>query len=137
MKIIALRGDSDCGKSTTLNLVYNLLIKIRGKKSTPKIVLGNPDQNDFECIVTLKDGTTVGFYTMGDYANPTLQAIDYYEEENVDILVLATNTKFVRPLAKITKFNNHIIDKFIAVPKSVATMQAEDDKYCATIISLI
>jgi hypothetical protein len=137
MKIIALKGDDDCGKSTTLNLVYDSLVNVKSTTSTPKNIIGNPIYDDFECVVTLIDGKSIGFFTMGDLANLTLNAIDRFEQQNVDVLVLAINAKFVRPETKILKFSNIIINKRIAISKSNSIMQTENDKDCNTIISLI
>ncbi|MGG1921689.1 hypothetical protein AB1278_07755 [Chryseobacterium sp. NRRL B-14798] len=138
MRIIALKGKGNSGKSTTLNLVYDSLINIQGNRSTPKKILGNPVQRDFECIVTRINQTTIGFYTMGDYSKYTLQAINAFQLLNVDILILATNSKFKKPTRRINQFpNSHIIMKSIPNVKSTVNMNAENQKDCNQILSLL
>ncbi|WP_024770559.1 hypothetical protein [Aquimarina macrocephali] len=68
MKVIALRGIENCGKSTTLNIVYNLLLD-DGYLQVPNHFeeLGNPIMRDF-IDVLVKDGILLGIVTMGDYA---------------------------------------------------------------------
>jgi hypothetical protein len=52
MKVIMLSGDTNKGKSTTLNLVYDSISSEDPKDIVePKKVLGNPEQKDFECII--------------------------------------------------------------------------------------
>lgn len=67
MEVIALKGKSNCGKSHTLNIVYQLLLndgytQVKGYFR----VLGNHVQEDFFDILE-KDGKRIGFATMGDY----------------------------------------------------------------------
>lgn len=98
MKTIALRGPSSSGKSSTLNLVYDELINNLGAiVLNPKIVVGNPIYNDFESVVSYKS-KKIAFYTMGDYAGKTIEAIEKFKALSVDILIIATNEKFIRPL---------------------------------------
>ncbi|WP_278379559.1 hypothetical protein [Chryseobacterium arthrosphaerae] len=138
MKIIALKGKNKSGKTTTLNLVYDFLINIQGNKSTPKKILGNVEQKDFECIVTMINQTTVGFYTMGDYSGMTLQAINAFQIHKVDILILATNSKFKKPTIRINQFpDSHIIIKSVAKLKSVSNSNTENQKDCDHILSLL
>lgn len=65
MKVIALEGVSNSGKSQTLNLVYALLIQA-GYTQVPDAFqdLGNDDCSD----VFQGFGKTVGIVTQGDYA---------------------------------------------------------------------
>lgn len=135
MKIIALKGENSCGKSTTLNLVYDELIK-RGGVSTPKVVIGNPVYNDFECIVTYLS-KTIGFYTMGDYSGYTIDAIKKYAAIPVDILILATNDRFVKPTIEILKYPNNTLPKRIAIPMNITNNMVANQADCATIISYI
>lgn len=138
MRIIALKGEDDCGKSTTLNLVYDSLMNITGTTSTNKIIIGEPIHRDFECTVTMTNQRTIGFYTMGDFARDTIKAINTFEARNVDILVLATNSKFTQPTIRINKFpNSHIIMKSIPSVKSPTNTDAENQKDCNHILSLV
>lgn len=138
MKIIALKGKDRCGKSTTLNMVYNCLMNNKGTTSTHKTILGNVVHKDFECIVTMINQTTVGFHTMGDYSRLTLQAINAFLILKVDILILATNSKFKNPTIRISQFpNSHIIAKSVASTKSVSNNNTENQKDCHHILSLL
>lgn len=117
MKIIALRGDSNCGKTATLNLVYNRLIA-SGGISSHKVQVGG-DPNDFEDIVIYK-GQKIAFYTMGDYSYATIDAISKYAGLKVDLLILASNVKFVKPIKVIVSYPHHLITKTIASPSNLA-----------------
>lgn len=115
MIIIALRGDDSCGKTKTLNLVYDRIIAAGGK-STNKVQLGG-DPSDFEDIVRFK-GLKVAFFTMGDYAYATIGAIRKYDGLQVDVLVIASNIKFVRPIALIITYSHNLVIKTMATPSS-------------------
>ena len=70
MKVIALRGEADTGKTETLNIVYQLLLSSGYKQIKNHFeVLGNPIIRDFLDILE-NDETKIkiGFATMGDYA---------------------------------------------------------------------
>ena len=65
MRVIALEGDSDSGKTLTLNLVYALLLQA-GYTQVPG-AFQNLDNND--CLDVFRGfGKTVGIVTQGDYA---------------------------------------------------------------------
>lgn len=67
MKVIALRGPQNTGKSHTLNIVYQLLLRDRYVQVPGHFrVLGNPVFEDFIDILE-KDGQWVGLVGMGDY----------------------------------------------------------------------
>ena len=137
MKIIALKGPGTTGKSTTLNLVYDDLIKLGAKILVSKTVLGNPKHRDFECVLEYLS-KKVAFYTMGDYSGYTIEAIDKYNKGLCDVLIIATNDKFVKPTAKILKFpSNVIIPKTIATPTIPSNIQIANDLDKNTVISNI
>lgn len=67
MKVLALIGGQNCGKSETLNIVYHLLL-LNGYTQVPGYfqILGNPVMKD--CIdVFEKDNKIIGIVTQGDY----------------------------------------------------------------------
>lgn len=108
MNIIVLLGPSSCGKTTILNLVYNLLL-LQGGVSTNKQQLGaNP--NDFSDIVLWK-GKKIAFYTMGDFPNPLVMAIRDYFSQNCNTLICACNNRLTPPLEEFTKHNTTRINK--------------------------
>ncbi|MCZ4243837.1 hypothetical protein [Pedobacter punctiformis] len=102
MKILTLYGDSGKGKTTTLNIVYDMLIKT-GVVPGIKTQLG-ANSNDFSVIVTYK-GQQVAFYTMGDYSGALIEAIRYYSGLKVDTLICACNNKLVKPPKEIAKYS--------------------------------
>ena len=67
MKVIALSGAENTGKSHTINVVYNFLLR-DGYIQLPGHfrVLGNPIFEDIIDIITKKK-VLVGFVGMGDY----------------------------------------------------------------------
>jgi hypothetical protein len=133
MKIIALRGSDSCGKTETLNIAYTMLLPLvaisRGKRQ-----LGG-DKRDFEDELVLKNGRKVAFFTMGDYSIHTITAINKYDSLGFDILVCASNIKFVRPIRLIVTFNHVLITKSLATVK--ANEIIENTKDVTTIISHI
>lgn len=72
MKIIALKGEENSGKTTTLKKVYELLMKAGGEQEPDciKNLEGNPE--DIRDVINFA-GKKIGIVTQGDY---------YKEEEN-------------------------------------------------------
>lgn len=67
MKVIALRGDKNTGKSHTINIVYQFLLKDKWLQVQGHFrVLGNPTYEDIIDILE-KDGILLGIIGMGDY----------------------------------------------------------------------
>ena len=67
MKVIALRGAQNTGKSHTINIVYQLILQA-GYTQVPGVfrILGNPKQEDvFD--VFIRGDVRVGIIGMGDY----------------------------------------------------------------------
>lgn len=127
MKIIALLGDSTRGKTTTLNLTYNILEQTKGTSVTQvKNQLG-ANTKDFEAILTLDNATTVAFFTMGDYSREIIDAIDKYHNLNIDILIVAVNNKFTKPKQKINNYSqSHSISKTLStssLPEQLANLK--------------
>jgi hypothetical protein len=115
MIILALIGGDSCGKTTTLNIVYEIIIKEEGV-SKLKITEGNPINKDFSDIVCYKS-KNVAFFSMGDYSNITTRIIKEYDTHNVDFLILASNIKFKKPIKLIARFENQLIEKTIVIDK--------------------
>ena len=82
MKVIALFGKGGIGKTTTLNLLNNLI---------------NPDNpitdgKDHRRTFTYK-GKTISITTPGDNETEVKKNIQYVQDKNCDILVTASRTK--------------------------------------------
>jgi hypothetical protein len=111
MDIIMLRGSNSCGKTTTLNMVYSMLL-VNHTQSTNKQPLGG-NKSDFSDIVNYK-GRKIAFFTMGDYSLHIVNAMTNYANQGADILVCACNSKFVKPFKVIQQYPHTIIDKTVA-----------------------
>jgi hypothetical protein len=135
MKIIALRGKDNCGKTETLTIVYHRILDNKGR-STCKKTVGNPKFKDFSDIVKYK-GLSVAFFTMGDYSTVTTRIIKEYHALNVDVLLLASNTKFIKPIELIKKHNHELIDKTIEITNAEKDQKTENDSYSDRIFGLI
>lgn len=91
MKVILLSGPSNSGKTTTLTLVYDELIRLGATVIRPKSPLGG-DPADFECVVSYA-GKVVAIFTMGDFAIEVVHAMSYYEGMGCDALIVANSNK--------------------------------------------
>lgn len=138
MRVIIVRGDSDTGKSTTLNLVFDELTGSRYVASTRyKTRIGNPINRDFEAEVILTDNRVVAFYTMGDYdVKYIMKAIKHFRDIKIDVLILASNNGLNTHFDFITNnFAHTIIIKSVAngaMNNIVCNLQD-----CGTILSLL
>ena len=136
MRIIALRADSNKGKTSTLILVYNRVTdRINCGISTCKKQEG-ADPRDFLDIVNYK-GLRVAFFTMGDSTKPLINAIRNYSSSGIDILVCANNINKINQLKEINKFPNNIILKTIAIPSNTANDLAANTTDANAIFTLI
>lgn len=115
MRIIVLQGMPNTGKTSTLNLVYDILVPNGGGVSTNRQVIGNPTQNDFSDIV-VRGTQRIAFFTMGDYSTYLANAIYDYDRQGCDVLVcaLSTNNAKVRANNALNQFNTTPINKTIA-----------------------
>ncbi len=125
MKIIVLKGNSNIGKTTTLNIVYDNLIN-QGGLSTNRQTIGNPNQNDFSDIVDWKN-KKIAFYTMGDYSTYLKEAIYCYEKQKCDILVCAISTN--NPKVRANKALNEPRFNTNVVNKQVSSIKANENSY--------
>jgi len=122
MKIIMLLGPSNCGKTTTLNLVYDDLKSQGGVSTCKQQEGGNP--NDFSDIIKL-NGKLIAILTMGDYAYRIIDCIQDFELKNCDIFITACNDRFVKPQRLVSSDpNNPIIHK---IPQLTIASQSHDN----------
>ena len=108
MKIIALVGPSCCGKTTTLNIVYQILLAQGAISTNRQQEGGNP--KDFSDLLQWQ-GKKIAIYTMGDYSGALVTAIRYYFAQNCDTLICACNNRFTRPFDEFAKHNTTQINK--------------------------
>jgi len=104
MKVIALFGKGGIGKTTTLNLLNNLI---------------NPDNpitdgKDHRRTFTYK-GKTISITTPGDNETEVKKNIQYVQDKNCDILVTASRTRgYGRKLLREQFKDIHFIKKNVA-----------------------
>ncbi len=110
LNIIALIGPSSCGKTTTLNIVYQELLRLGAVSTNREQEGGNP--NDFSDILIWRE-LRIAFFTMGDYSNAIVNSINHYNNQNCNFLVCAMNDRFVRPFITIQRFQNTQLRKQI------------------------
>ena len=137
MKIVALRGDSNSGKTTSLNMLYAELLNRGAKPINPQHAL--PGKNDFECIVEYKE-KRVAISTIGDYIFALGLAMGYYSALEVDTLVIAdSNKKYVKnPLFKSRQFDsNYIVIPKVKGGKNPAQQQIADQKAVQDILAVL
>lgn len=135
MRIIALRGEGNCGKTTTLNIVYDQMTTVDGWRPTDRRQVGG-DRNDFSDILEL-NGRKVAFYTMGDYSNASIKAIRHYQNLGVEILIMAINSRFVRPIRLIRQFEHANVEKTVANPKNTQNNLGANETDTSRILDLI
>ena len=87
MKIIAMQGAANKGKTSTIQNAYETF-KTRGC-----VDFFHPFGNDFEAIITMPDNKKIGFFSQGDWPENTLHNIKTAGEWECDILVTAVRTK--------------------------------------------
>ena len=124
MKVIALVGAENTGKSHAINMVYSFLLR-DGYVQVPGHfrTLGNPVFEDFIDIIE-KNGKKVGFVGMGDYvigAGQSLKSLlDELLSKGCDVAICGcrNNPKIV---AAVTAYPSHIL-----VPKTLSSGRDND-----------
>lgn len=112
MRIIVLQGIPKIGKTTTINLVWDLL-RNNGGTSTNRRPYGG-DLNDFIDVVVWNN-LKIGILSMGDLSTPIANEIQKFNSQKCDIVVcaLSTNTAKVRANNALNNFNATRINKTI------------------------
>jgi hypothetical protein len=126
MKVIMLSGKGDCGKSTTLNLVYYYICPLKRDIIDPKKCLGDFVNGDFECIIRYRN-KTVAFYTMGDFSSKLCEAFTRYDGK-CDVLICACNTDLYYPYQRINNYPHVKIDKTVNPNKRNSANEVDRDK---------
>lgn len=87
MKVIALKGEKDSGKTTTLKKVHEFLMKAVGEQETKhKVDLKGND--DFRDVINFA-GKKIGIVTQGDYGDEIekeYKDVSHIELENIPAL---------------------------------------------------
>ncbi|WP_430899374.1 MULTISPECIES: hypothetical protein [unclassified Paraflavitalea] len=112
MKVIALNGPENSGKSHTINIAYTLLLEMGYIQVTNKFEnLGNPKYEDFTDILT-KDNIKLGIVAMGDYINGNSSLKNLLlnlekEKCNIAICACRNNPKII---SAVEKYTDHKIE---------------------------
>lgn len=109
MKVIMLVGDSNCGKTTTINMICDTFIA-NGAIEIEKKKYLQPDARDFTSLLNYHQ-QIIGICSLGDYASEVIKYFDVYEKKNADILICACNNRFVTPFERIKRYNHQIVYK--------------------------
>jgi deoxyxylulose-5-phosphate synthase len=112
-----LLGGHSCGKSTTLNEVYGMLMSNHAISTNKQPLGGN--KKDFSDIVLYKN-KKVAIFTMGDCSRDVVKAMKDYSNQGIDDLVCACNDRFVRPLNQINKYANSVIIRKTVAATAIA-----------------
>ncbi len=92
MKVIALKGEKDSGKSTTLKKVHELLMAAGGEQEPDciKNLEGNPE--DIRDVINFA-GKKIGIVTQGDYykeeENSVKKHLVWFKDNKCDIVICA------------------------------------------------
>lgn len=118
MKVIALRGDSNTGKSHTINVVYSFLLRV-GYVQVPGHfdILGNPKFEDVFDVL-MKNEIKVGITGMGDYVTGAHRGVGNLLQEldaiGCDVAICACHYN-VRMQAAVQQYMpHHFVDKTVS-----------------------
>lgn len=77
MKVLMLKGKDNCGKTTTINRVRDILLK-----ESQTIEMEPINKADFSCVLLYR-GLKVGIYSEGDYSTKIINKMNEYAEKDV------------------------------------------------------
>lgn len=129
MKVIALTGNTNVGKSTTLNIVYQYLLLFGYTQVAGHFrELGDSKNKDFIDIVE-KKGKKVGIATMGDYGSGSGDSVQNLlidlAAQGCDVAICACNNNLPAAISHINTYPHHIfINKIVA--SSLAQQRIEN-----------
>jgi len=118
MKVIALKGKANIGKTTTLNIVYQFLLEDGYTQVSGNFrELGNPKMKDFIDILE-KDDIKIGIVSMGDYSLKIGSSVRCFLQELDDkgcsVSICASRTDKIGTINAVKRYtNHHFIDKRI------------------------
>ena len=92
MKVIALKGEKDSGKSTTLKKVHELLMAAGGEQEPDCIKKLGGDPEDIRGVINFA-GKKIGIVTQGDYykeeENSVKKHLVWFKDNKCDIVICA------------------------------------------------
>jgi len=90
-KIIALYGKGDSGKTSTLNLLIDLIVS--ENKGIPMAIRAEEElRKDCRAVLSYK-GKIIGVGTWGDSKDEVEKNCKFFKEKNCDIMFTATRTR--------------------------------------------
>lgn len=118
MKVIALLGDENTGKSHTINVVYSFLLRDKYQQ-VPGVfsVLGDPKNEDIIDIL-IREETKVGIIGMGDLVGELKRCLLHLEQLGCDTVVCACRRKTNLEKVIINYQNHQFIKKTLSLGKS-------------------
>ena len=108
MQTIILYGGSGSGKSTTIRLLYYILLYLRAKVLRPRSNHGF--SGDFNCILAF-NGKKIYLHSLGDTIVSVVNALKNAEELGCDTYISALNDGLVRGKQLHKDYSPVYIDK--------------------------
>lgn len=115
MKIIALGGDTDSGKTTTLNIVY--LLFLQSGYAPIQDAFKDLENNDFSDVLEYS-GRRIGIVTQGDYAigaQSVKNHLSYLQSFECDIAICACTSGKEKIIRAVESYPDH---RFLSKVKS-------------------
>jgi hypothetical protein len=109
MKVIILEGPGHRGKTTTLQILYAVLVTNNAKVESFK---SEENNKDFEALLAYKD-KKVAIVSQGDLQYHCYDAIEKYAKKNADVLIMA-HTNRRSPLEVPDPHTSKVFQKTIA-----------------------
>lgn len=129
MKVLMLKGKDNCGKTTTINRVRDIL-----SKESQTIEMEPINKADFSCVLLYR-GLKVGIYSEGDYSTKIINKMNEYAEKGCDVFVCACN-EFKKPQNKIQIHEGSILINKTLCDISISKEEA-NEKDTNRIINII
>lgn len=97
-KIVALRGAGNRGKSTTLKIVYEYLLKSFSLLPEDRVAPGGrgmyrQDMRSDVRAIFVVNGKRVGIESQGDPKSRLKDSLDFFQRKRCDLIICATRTR--------------------------------------------
>lgn len=90
MKIIAIKGAPNSGKTTTIRNILQKFCAMKGA-NLDKYVPASPDKRDFDAVLTI-NGKLVVIRSYGDGISYIRDGLKFAQDKKADTLIIAWNT---------------------------------------------